>query len=247
MKLDKITVDIVFPIYNEASILADKIRDVVLSLSSDDGLDWRIIIISNGSTDKTDEIGDSLVRKYSKVSFFSISEKGRGRALKKAFCESSSSVFVYLDIDWFVDIRVLSMMIGQAVKYNVAVIANRLALNCNMRRPKYRIILSRIYSRLVNFFFSFMKVEDTQVGIKVFPHKILELFLNKVKNNNFFFDTELLLLIKTAGFSIIQIPMDCYDMRDRMGVFGLLQYICECFCGLIRMRFKLTVLAMHEK
>ena len=235
-KAEKITVDVVIPVCNEEQLLEHTVKTLSKFLSAQEDFVWRIVIASNGSTDRTKEIGENLAQTDSRISFFHISKRGRGRALRKAFSESTAVVCVYTDVDLPVDINVLPTLVKYAIKYTAIAMPNRLAPCVHARRPLHRILFSKIYNLLIKILFPETGIKDAQVGMKAIHCSILEVFLKKVKNNNFFFDTELLLLAERGGFPIIQIPADCYDIRH--GKVNLILCILEEFLGLIRMRFR---------
>ena len=66
---------IIVPVFNEEEILQP---NVVRLLRYCDGLDtpYEIIVVSNGSTDRSDAIGTSIAREHHQVKFFSLPEKG---------------------------------------------------------------------------------------------------------------------------------------------------------------------------
>lgn len=234
---DKITVDIVLPVYNEEQLLENTVKKLFDFFTTKPDFDWSIIIASNGSTDKTKEIGENLARTYANIRFFHILETGRGRALKKAFRESKASVCVYTDIDLPIDISTLFSLIKLAAEHKTIALPNRRFPSARMIRPRHRIIFTNTYNFLIKLLFPRTNIKDAQVGMKAIHRRILEAFLEKVSNNNFFFDTELLLLTEKAGYPIIQIPADSYDIRR--GKVNFFFCILEEFLGLIKMKIKL--------
>lgn len=234
----KITVDVIIPVYNEEQFLKQAVEKLSKFLSMQD-FEWRIVIVSNGSIDRTKEVGENLARTHPRIRFFHILKRGRGWALRKAFSESRALVCVYTDVDLAVDINVLSELVKYAIEHNAIAMPNRLDPGIHTKRPSYRILLSKIYNLLIKILFPGTVIKDAQVGMKAIPRSISEVFLKRVKNNNFFFDTELLLLTERAGHPIIQIPAQCYDMRYRK--VNLILYILEQFLGLIRMKIRLLI------
>jgi len=73
--------------------------------------------------------------------------------------------------------------------------------------------------------------------MKVFPRVIINACLNRVRNDGFFFDTEFLLLAERSGYSIEQIPSDCYDMKKN--ILKVFSYILEESIGLLTLRLRL--------
>ena len=60
---------------------------------------WRIVIVDNGSTDGTDDVGRQLSREYPDVQFVQLPQRGRGRALRHAWTQSDADIVSYTDVD----------------------------------------------------------------------------------------------------------------------------------------------------
>ena len=78
--------DIVIPVYNEEEELENNIYNLKDFLERNlTDWQWQIVIADNASTDKTQEIGENIASKQFKIKYLRLSEKGRGRAIKKAW------------------------------------------------------------------------------------------------------------------------------------------------------------------
>jgi glycosyltransferase involved in cell wall biosynthesis len=89
---DPLRLDVVVPVFNEQTTLEQSIRarhDALGALFDDP---WRITIADNASTDATAVIADKLALELPGVRAIHLAEKGRGRALKRAWLESEAEV-----------------------------------------------------------------------------------------------------------------------------------------------------------
>src|SRR5437762_585164 len=59
---------VAFLAYNEEELIAKTVAEAVSSLSAIPGLDWRVVVVNDGSRDKTGEIADEIARKDPRVS-----------------------------------------------------------------------------------------------------------------------------------------------------------------------------------
>ena len=84
------------PVYNEEGILRQNIETLIRYC---DDLDspYEIIVVSNGSTDTSDDIGESLTSQFIQIKYFSLPEKGVGRAFKKGLLESEYDHLIFMD------------------------------------------------------------------------------------------------------------------------------------------------------
>ena len=86
------------PVYNEEDILILNTERLIAYLERY-GVDYEVIIGSNGSTDRTSSLGGMLSAKYPQVEFFHIKEKGVGYAFKRGVQTARYDVLVSLDMD----------------------------------------------------------------------------------------------------------------------------------------------------
>ncbi len=58
---------VAFLAYNEEELIEKTVREAVLALSRVSGLDWRILVVNDGSRDRTGEIADRLAREDARL------------------------------------------------------------------------------------------------------------------------------------------------------------------------------------
>ena len=93
------TIDIVIPVYNEEQALPRNILILTDFLKSNVINPWQIIIADNASTDSTRSVSEMLCERFSGVNYLYLPQKGRGRALKAAWKESTADIVSYMDVD----------------------------------------------------------------------------------------------------------------------------------------------------
>ena len=89
----KKTLDVVIPVLNEERALADSVHTLAAFLSDNlNDYDWAIVVADNGSTDATPSICQSLSEQDSRIRHVRLEQRGRGRALKRAWAESDADI-----------------------------------------------------------------------------------------------------------------------------------------------------------
>lgn len=88
---DPLALDVVVPVFNEQQTLVGSIRVLYAYLSDHVDDPWRITIANNASTDEPARIADSLTAELPGVVALHLEEKGRGRALKRAWLASPAA------------------------------------------------------------------------------------------------------------------------------------------------------------
>jgi glycosyltransferase involved in cell wall biosynthesis len=58
---------VAFLAYNEEALIAKTVEEAVSSLSAMPGLDWRILVVNDGSRDRTGSIADELAKRDSRI------------------------------------------------------------------------------------------------------------------------------------------------------------------------------------
>jgi len=235
-------VEVVLPVHNEASILRSqtlKIKQHVLTKNCNN-YPITITIVNNSSTDNTADIARKLMLEKIIGKYIYVAEKGRGKALKLAIKQSTADVLFYMDIDLSTDLQHFFPLLDSIMidHYDIA-IGSRLSKESTViGRRMLREILSRGYNRLVRFLFPGIQIKDMQCGFKAFSHSKASFLLPLIKNNQWFFDTELLLLASKFKLTINQIPVRWKD--DPSSSVNILKTVLEDTWGLIRMRLTIN-------
>ncbi len=212
VQLKKPTVNIVLPVYNEAVELSQSVRTLVAFLSKHMvDFEWRITIADNASTDKTPEISKALTQEFSQVSVLKLSVKGRGHAVKHAWQKGTDDYVAYMDIDLSSDLKHFPPMVHALQRGYDLAIGSRNARGARVYgRSLLRTITSKLYIFLIKCFF-WVNFTDAQCGFKVVTRKVVEDLIPIVRDNEWFFDTELLILAEKTGRRIYEEPVTWID------------------------------------
>lgn len=230
------TVDVVVPVYNEERALPESIPVLRDFLASDAfPYEWKIIIGDNASIDATPEVSRKLeAENPGKVEYVRIERKGRGYALKQIWGASRADVSSYMDVDLSTGIEAFPKLIKAVAEkdYGVA-IGSRLAAGAEVTRSVKRRVLTRGYNAMIKGMF-WTRFSDAQCGFKAITHDVAQRVLPMVEDNNWFFDTELLILAEKLGYRIRDVPVRWVEDTDTRVKIG--KTISEDVRGLIRMR-----------
>src|SRR6185436_6357027 len=185
-------IDIVIPVYDEEAVLESAIRRLHRFLSAELPFTWRIIVADNASTDNTPQIARRLARELRGVKVLRLEEKGRGRALRAAWSSSSAQVVCYMDVDLSTDLRGLMPLVAPLLSgHSDLAIGTRLAHGSRVVRGPKREFISRAYNRILRTVLR-AKFSDAQCGFKAVRRDALDGLLADVRDDAWFFDTELL-------------------------------------------------------
>ena len=143
-----------------------------------------------------------------------------------------------MDIDLATDLNHLPQLIRSIIQegYDLT-IGSRLQKESKTERSFLREFISRFYNLLLKIFFG-LKIKDYQCGFKAVNQKIVEKIVPLIKNNNWFFDTELIILSHKNNYKIKEIPVKWVEKRDkkRKSKVKIIKTAWEDIKGIIRLK-----------
>ena len=135
-----------------------------------------------------------------------LDEKGRGRALKRAWLQSDARVVAYVDVDLSTDLRGLPPLVAPLLSgHSDIAIGTRLAASSRVSRGGKREFISRCYNFLLRRTMG-AQFTDAQCGFKAMRSDVAAQLLPLVEDTGWFFDTELLILAERSGMRIHEVP-----------------------------------------
>jgi len=208
-------VEIVVPVYNEEAALEHSVLRLHRFLSEAFPFSWRIVIADNASTDATPAIAARLSDTLPGVESLRLERKGRGRALRTAWATSEARVVAYMDVDLSTDLRGLLPLVAPLLSgHSDLAIGTRLAHGARVVRGPKRELISRTYNSILHTVLR-ARFSDAQCGFKAARTDALGSgLLDAVRDDGWFFDTELLVLAQRRGLRIHEVPVDWVDDPD---------------------------------
>lgn len=231
-----VRVDVVIPVYNEENDLAPSVAKLRQFLLENVPYDWRIVVADNASTDRTLDIARELTERYpGEISYVHLDQKGRGRALRRAWTESDADVVSYMDVDLSTDLGAFPALIDSLIdsEYDVA-IGSRLKKGAQVERGLKREFISRTYNLIIKLMFR-NEFSDAQCGFKAVTSRVVRDVVPLIKDQAWFFDSELLLLAERMGYKVFEVPVTWTDDPDTRVKIASTAW--EDIKGLFRVRF----------
>jgi putative flippase GtrA len=143
-----------------------------------------------------------------------LAQKGRGRALRAAWTASDADVLAYMDVDLSTDLKALLPLLAPLVSgHSDVAIGTRLGRGARVTRGPKRELISRTYNHLLHLTLG-ARFSDAQCGFKAVRADVARRLLPAVRDEAWFFDTELLVLAQRQGLRIHEVPVDWVDDPD---------------------------------
>jgi putative flippase GtrA len=207
-------VDVVIPVYNEEIDLEPCVRRLHAHLTAGLPYPFQITVADNASTDTTLEVANRLAAEFPWVRVVHMPEKGRGRALRAVWSTSDAAVLAYMDVDLSTDLAAVLPLIAPLVSgHSDLAIGTRLHRGSRVIRGAKREFISRSYNLMIRHTLS-TRFSDAQCGFKAIRREVAAQLLPYVEDNEWFFDTELLVLAERSGLRIHEVPVDWVDDPD---------------------------------
>lgn len=207
-------VEVVVPVYNEQAALGDSVRRLHAFLTERFPFSWRIVIADNASTDGTPFVARELAARLDCVRHRRLERKGRGLALREAWSASDARVVAYMDVDLSTDLRGLLPLVAPLLSgHSDVAIGSRLAHGAQVVRGPKREVISRTYNSILKTTLR-VRFTDAQCGFKAVTREAAALLLPQIRDDGWFFDTELLVLAGREGLRVHEVPVDWVDDPD---------------------------------
>ncbi|NUR30881.1 MAG: glycosyltransferase [Catenulispora sp.] len=207
-------VEVVVPVYNEQHVLEASVRRLHRYLVENLPYPFRITVADNASTDGTWAVAARLERELAGVRAVHLDLKGRGRALRAVWSASDADVVSYMDVDLSTDLNAFLPLVAPLLSgHSDLAIGSRLARGSAVARGPKREFISRTYNLLLRTTMA-ARFSDAQCGFKAAKTEVVQALLPRVQDDEWFFDTELLLLAERSGLRIHEVPVDWIDDPD---------------------------------
>ena len=208
--------DFVIPVYNEEAELGSSVMLLMEELHTISlharNFTWQIVIADNASSDKTWTLACALTARFPMtVRAVRIPQKGRGRALKTAWSVSQARVRAYMDVDLSTDIRQIPELVGPILDGRADVsFGSRLLPASHVERCFKREFISRCYNLMLQRYLH-VTFHDAQCGFKAISADAARTLLPQVEDNEWFFDTELLVLAERMGIASNEFAVNWHE------------------------------------
>lgn len=211
----KHTVAIVIPVYyKEAPTLAHRIEEQLHFYQKNlKQYNWFLVVANNGPYKDVFPVVKNLMKKYRCVLYTDIDTPGRGIALRHTWLGSSCDFLTYMDADLATSLTSFPHMLSLLSKDCDVVIGSRYVPGARVKRTFIRFLLSKVYNFLLNAILG-LDIADSQCGFKGIRRDVAQKVIPHVKDQRWFFDTELLYVAKQMGYRVCEIPVEWYEQKE---------------------------------
>lgn len=208
-------ISIVIPSYNEEKNLKKGVLDQVKQYLEKKDFEYEVLIVDDGSSDKSKEIIKEYISKQKKFSLIENAHGGKAMAVMTGMMKSEGDIVLFTDMDQATPINQLDKFLPKFKEGFDIVIGSR---SGRKGAPLMRKVAAWGFSLLRGIILG-LPFKDTQCGFKAFSKKAVQAIIPKIKGEwgvvhfsggavNAGFDVELLYLAKKFGFEIAEVDVE---------------------------------------
>ncbi len=191
------------PCYNDAGTIASMVAvfDLTLRKVCDN---YEIIVVDDGSSDRSREILQSLTAHYPRLRLiFHESNRGYGGALRSGFAAAAKELIFYTDGDFQYDPAELPALLAE-MKEGVDIVNG---YKIKRHDPLHRIVIGRIYHHIMKLLFGF-KIRDVDCDFRLMRRAIFDKV--RLEHSSGVICVEMVKKIQDAGFVFAEAPVHHY-------------------------------------
>jgi len=226
--MKKYSITIFFPCYNEEQNV-ERVTREALAVAKSISDDYEIIIVNDGSKDRTGEIADRLARENPAVRTIHHEKNlGYGAALQSGFKNATKELVFYTDGDGQFKIEEIVKLLPLIEEYDI-VSGYRL----KRMDPFIRKVNAFLWGLLVNTLFK-IRVRDVDCAFKLYRRKIFEEIT--LTSQGALIDTEILAKAKAKGYRIAEVGVNHYPRLAGRQTGAKLSVIIKAFVELLKLK-----------
>lgn len=233
MAIDSLSV--FFPTYNEDENIKETVFKAknVLEKTVEN---WEILIINDGSSDKTRGIAEELGKEDVRIRVISHQQnRGYGASLRSGFYNARYPWIAFTDSDGQFDFSEINLFFEKQQETNADLI---IGYYKKRRVNKFKIVTSKMWEIAVMILFG-LHVHDIDCGFKLIKKEVVEKIPKLESERGAFISSELLIKAKNNGFKIVEIPVTHLPRTQGKGTGRNIKVIIQSFVDLFRLWRKL--------
>lgn len=200
------SISLFFPAYNEEANIAKSINQA-LTILPQFAEQYEIIVVDDGSKDKTAEIVQQVASKHPQVRLIQHDTNvGYGGAVKSGIYGSRFDLIFLCDADLQFDLTEMPRMLEWINEYDLVV-----GYRVKRKDPFHRRVNALCWHLLIHILLS-LKVKDIDCAFKLFRKSIFQNM--KLSSNGAMVSTEILAQARSFGYKIKEIPVSHYPRLE---------------------------------
>jgi dolichyl-phosphate beta-glucosyltransferase len=197
---------IIIPAYNEESRLPDTLSKVGSFLEGQ-VYSSEVWIVDNNSTDRTAEIIQEYIARYTNFQGLFEKKPGKGAAVRCGMLKAQGEFLFMCDADLSMPIEEVNKFLPPHLEgFDIAIASREAPGAVRYGEPQFRHLGGRLMNCLIQLF-ALPGLNDTQCGFKCFSASTTKDLFQQQTLSGWSFDIELLYIARRRGLTIVEIPI----------------------------------------
>jgi glycosyltransferase involved in cell wall biosynthesis len=204
---------LLIPAYNEEKRIRPVLENYVQYVREHYDGHFQIVVVVNGSRDRTVDVVREVGRQYPEVNYVEIPEAvGKGGALIEGLKMADKADLIgFVDADGATGPDSFLGLVRRCKDVDCVVGSRRMPESMiHQFQPSHRQFASKVFHVIVQLLFH-MNIKDTQCGAKVMKQEAVQSIHDCLHLADMAFDVNLLYSLKKAGFTMVEAPVDWTD------------------------------------
>ena len=230
-------ITVIIPAYNEAHRILPTLSSVTDFLDAR-FTSWNVLIVDDGSTDKTAEVVSTFARVHPRVMLYRLAKNtGKGAAVRLGVSRAAGRLILYMDADGAIPIGELDKLLPQVEEGIPIVVGSKSFPGKGLGHDFkwYRLVMGRVFNFFVRLFL-IRGIHDSQCGFKLMEHDAAKAIFELQTRNGFSFDLEVLYLAKLLGIAFREVPVRWSNVEGSR--IHLVRDSITMFADIFKIRFQ---------
>ena len=227
------SISVFLPAYNDEATIAPLVRDALSVLPSLTD-DFEVIVVNDGSTDRTAAVLDELARTNGRVRVIHHqSNRGYGGALRTGFSSATKEFVFYTDGDGQYDVRELALLRPLLAEGVDVVNGYKIKRSDGWRRR----VLGALYNRAAHLLFR-IPIRDVDCDFRLIRRRAVERV--ELVSSSGSICVELVHKLHRAGCVFVEVPVHHYPRVHGRSQFFTLRRVGRTALDLLSLRLKVA-------
>jgi len=222
-----------FPAFNEEENVEATVRHALDEIGPLVDGSIEVLIVNDGSTDRTPELADALAAADERVRVHHQPNRGYGGALRAGFESATGELIAFSDGDLQFDLREMARLLERLDDPRRGPVDAVIGYRLRRRDPPHRIFIAKAYNVIVSATFG-LRVRDIDCAMKVFRRGAFDGL--RLDADSPFLSAELLIKLKARGERLAQVGVTHYARAAGQNTGASFRKIVRTFRDIGRLR-----------
>lgn len=213
---------VVIPAYNEEPNFKKGILDELPSYLEKQNYTYEVIIVDDGSSDKTAQLVSEFVKKHKNFKLVKNPHEGKAQTVKRGVEEANGEQVLFTDFDQATPISEVEKLLPYFPEFDIVIGSRQLPGAKREKEPFHRHLMGLGFNLVVQTI-AIRGIWDTQAGFKCFKKEVAKQLFKELKVYSQHkkvqgalvtaFDVELLFIAKKRGYKIKEVPIIWHHVK----------------------------------